>query len=201
MRNALFFIVLLITFKTSAQNNSKITFQKNRYELAVSYYKKADFINAIDLFYMACKLIPDNEIGIESSKKVDVLRTILRDNIMVQALGTWKSVGDKPGWAIYKKEKVFDEFIEVTNMQILFYKKDKITQEQKLTNTEDLVYYNGEDSDPSFSNIILSNGTIWHCAINNNSSELHVINIAKKDENGIDKIQNNNAEEFYVKVK
>lgn len=199
MKKALFFIVLLISFKTYAQNNSKITFQKNRYELAVSYYKKADFKKAIELFYIASKMIPENEIGIESSKKVDALRTILRNDIMAQALGTWKAIGNKPGWAVNNSGKISDEFIEVTNTQILFFKKDKKTQEKKVTKTEDLVYYNGEDLDSSFSNIILSNGTIWHCSINDNSSELHAVNIAKKDEKGIGKIQNNNDEQFYVK--
>jgi hypothetical protein len=37
--------------------------------------------------------------------------------------------------------------------------------------------------------------------LNENSDILHVINIAKKTENGVEKISNDNLERFYSKVK
>lgn len=197
-------VILLITIQTFAQNNSKITFQKNKYELAVSYFKKADFKKAIDLYYTASRIIPESDIGIESIKKVDSLRIILRKKLLDQAVGTWKTVGNKPTWAINQttvnEGKDFDELVEISKTQILYFEKNKKTQEKKLVKTEDLVYYNGNDSDSSFSNIILSDGTIWHCSISESSNELHVINIAKKDENGTEEIKTDNEERFYVKV-
>ncbi|WP_316633546.1 hypothetical protein [uncultured Flavobacterium sp.] len=205
MKKTLFLIVLLMTIKTFAQNNSKITFQKNRYELAVSYYNKADFKKAIDLFYIASKIEPENEIGIDSRKKVDTLKTLLRENIMTQALGIWKMTGNKPVWASNQASdnanKISDEFIEITRTQILFFEKNKKTQEKKVIKSEDLVCYNGKESDSLFSNIILSDGSIWNCIINEGSTELHVIKIATKDEKGITEIKSNNLEWFYVKVK
>lgn len=205
MKKKLFFIVLLVSFKNFAQNNSKIAFQKSRYELAVSYYKKADFKKAIDLFYVASKIKPENEIGQESLKKVDTLKNILRENIMNQALGTWKMIGDKPIWAVSQTnsdaEKDFEELVEINQNEILFFEKNKKNQEKKLTKTEKLVYYNKEKSDAGFSDIILSDGTIWHCMVNESSDELRVINIATQGENGVEKIENNNIERFYSKVK
>lgn len=205
MKKKLFFIVLLVSFKNFAQDNSKIAFQKSRYELAVSYYKKADFKKAIDLFYVASKIKPENEIGQESLKKVDTLKDILRENIMNQALGTWKMIGDKPIWAVSQTnsdaEKDFEELVEINQNEILFFEKNKKNQEKKLTKTEKLVYYNKEKSDAGFSDIILSDGTIWHCMINESSDELRVINIATQGENGVEKIENNNIERFYSKVK
>lgn len=205
MKRKLFFIVLLISFKTLAQNNSKIAFQKSRYELAMASYKKAEFKKAIDLFYVASKIKPDSEIGQESIKKVDTLKTILRKNIMIQALGTWKMIGDKPIWAANQTTtytgKDFDELVEIKQDEILFFEKNKKTQAKKLVKTEKLVYYNKEESDAAFSDIILSDGTIWNCMINDGSNELHVINVGKTGENGIEKINNNNIERFYVKVK
>lgn len=205
MKKKLFFIVLLVSFKNFAQDNSKIAFQKSRYELAVSYYKKADFKKAIDLFYVASKIKPENEIGQESLKKVDTLKDILRENIMNQALGTWKMIGDKPIWAVGQTnsdtEKDFEELVEINQNEILFFEKNKKTQEKKLTKTEKLVYYNKEKSDAGFSDIILSDGTIWHCIINESSDELRAINIATQGENGVEKIENNNIERFYSKVK
>ncbi|CAA9202320.1 hypothetical protein FLA105534_04017 [Flavobacterium bizetiae] len=124
---------------------------------------------------------------------------------MNQALGTWKMIGDKPIWAVSQTnsdaEKDFEELVEINQNEILFFEKNKKTQEKKLTKTEKLVYYNKEKSDAGFSDIILSDGTIWHCMINESSDELRVINIATQGENGVEKIENNNIERFYSKVK
>lgn len=205
MKKKLFFIVLLISFKNFAQNNSKIAFQKSRYELALAYYKKADFKTAIDLFYVASKIKPENEIGQESLKKVDTLKDILRENIMNQALGTWRMIGDKPIWAVNQTssyaEKDFDELVEINQNEILFFEKNKKTQEKKQIKLEKLVYYNKEKSDAGFSDIILSDGTIWHFIVNESVDELRVINIAKQGENGVEKIETNNIELFFIKVK
>ncbi|WP_337966873.1 hypothetical protein [uncultured Flavobacterium sp.] len=206
MKKLYFLIIILsLTIQTFAQNNSKITFQKNKYELAVSYFKKADFKNAIDLYYTASRIIPENEIGIASLKKVDSLRIILREKLLDQALGTWKTVGNKPGWATDQTSKnagkTSDDLVEVNKTKILYFEKNKKTQEKKLIKTEDIVYYNGQDSDDaSYSNVILSDGNIWHCSINDSSNEMHVINIAKKDENGTEEIKSDNEERFYIKV-
>jgi len=204
MKKQLLFIVLIISFKTLAQNDSKIAFQKNRYELAVSYYKKADFKKAIDLFHVASKIKPENEIGRESIKKVDTLKDILREDIMKRALGTWKMIGDKPIWASNQTstyaEKDFDELVEINQNEILFFEKNKKTQEKKLIKSEQLVYYNSEETESLFSDIILSDGSVWHCMVNDNSNELRVINVGKKDENGYEKITNDNMERFYVKI-
>ncbi|MCC9016566.1 MULTISPECIES: hypothetical protein [Flavobacterium] len=202
MKKKLFFIVLLISFKSFAQNNPKIAFQKSRYELALDYYEKADYKKAIDLFYIAFKIKPDNEIGQESIKKVDTLRTVLREHLLKQAIGTWKMVGDKPVWAANQNnaasQKDFEELIEIKDNEISSYEKNKKTQEKKLIKSEKLVYYNKEKSDALFSDIILSDGTVWNCTINGN--ELHVINVAKKGDGGIEKITDNNTERFYIKV-
>jgi len=64
-----------------------------------------------------------------------------------------------------------------------------------------LVYYNQHKSDALFSDVILSDGTIWNCSINEKSDELRVINVGKTGDNGIEKIENNNIERFYIKVK
>lgn len=205
MKRKLFFIVLLIAFKSIAQNNSKIAFQKGRYDLALSYYKKADFKKAIDLFSVASKIKPDNEIGQESIKKVDSIKMILRESIMSKALGTWKMIGDKPIWAVSQTKsevgKDFDEIVEITPNEISFYEKNKKNQVKKLIKTEKVVYYNKEASDSLYSDIILSDGTIWNCTINDASDQLHAINVGKTGEEGVEKIDSNNLERFYVKVK
>lgn len=203
MKKLLILIVLLNVSKSIAQNNSKTAFQKNRYELALSYYKKADYKKALDLFHFASKIKPETEIGQESIKKIDTLKNVLRKDILSQAIGTWKFIGDKPVWAVSQtqNEKEFDELVEINQNEILFYEENRKTGEKKNTKSENLIYYNKEQSDALFSDIILSDGTIWNCNINEKSDELHVVNVGKKDENGVEKIESNNTERFYVKVK
>lgn len=205
MKKPLLLIVLLIVSRNFAQNNTNIAFQKSRYELAVSYYDKADYKKAIDLFYFASKIKPENALSIEAAKKVDTLQHILREEIMTQALGTWKMIGDKPIWAVNQANdsagKEVEELVEIKPNEILFYEKNNKTKETKLIKSEKLVYYDGTETNSLYSDIILSDGTVWHCLINDSSNELRVINIGKKDENGFEKITNDNIEHFYSKVK
>lgn len=197
-------IILLFAIKSFAQADAKTKFQKNKYELAVSYYKKSDFINALDLFSVASKIKPENELGQESIKKVDTLKCLLRKNMMQKALGTWKLTGDKPMWAVKttkdSQNMLVDAFVEISENKILFYEQDKKTLVKKTIKTENLVYYNKDKSDSLFSAIILSDGTIWNCTVDDKSHVLHVINIAKQTENGIEKIENENLERYYLKM-
>ena len=197
-------IILLFVIKSFAQNDAKAKFQKNKYELAVSCYKKLDFINALDLFSVASKIKPENELGQESIKKVDTLKCLLRKNMMQKALGTWKLTGDKPMWAVKttkdSQNVLVDEFVEISENKILFYEQDKKTLAKKTIKTENLVYYNKDKSDSLFSAIILSDGTIWNCTVDDKSHVLHVINIARQTENGIEKIENENLERYYLKM-
>ncbi|KAF2517214.1 outer membrane protein assembly factor BamD [Flavobacterium foetidum] len=202
MRNKLLLIVLLFTSQIFAQNDPKTAFQKGKYEAAISYYKKADYVKAIDLFSLAAKIKPENQIAQEAVKKVDTLREILRKNILDQAIGSWKKSGDHPVWASTNVDNTsgVDEIIEISKDEILFYEVDKKTKAKTLIKKENLIY-NDENSLVSlFSEIILSDGTIWNCQINEKSNVLHVINIAVKTENGIQKINTDNLERYYVRI-
>lgn len=204
MKKPLIFLVLLFSCGIFAQNDSKVAFQKTRYELAISYYEKADFVKALDLFSMASKIKPENEIGKEATKKIDTLKTILRKNIMQKSIGVWRLAGDKPVWASTAEDltnKENDEIIEISEHKIIFYKINKKTKVKTLSTTEDLVYYNKDASDALFSEIILSDGTIWNCTLSESLDVLHVVNVAKKKKNDVEKVTINNLERFYIKVK
>ncbi|WP_456313182.1 hypothetical protein [Pseudomonas shirazensis] len=201
MKNYIILVFLLLSIRMMAQNDAKAKFQKNKYEMAISCYKKADFKNALDLFSVASKVKPENELGKESIKKVDTLKNILRKDMMEKAFGTWKMKGDKPIWSVdaesTSKTVLIDKIIEINQNQISFYEQDKKTLVKKLIKTEKLVFYNKDQSDSLFSAIILSDGTIWNCTVDEDSSVLHVINIAKQTENGIEKINTDNLERYY----
>lgn len=194
---------LLLSFKSFAQNDSKTAFQKSRYELAVSYYKKADFRKALDLFSIASKLKPENELGKESTKQVDALKTILRNDVLSRVVGKWKLTGDKPTWAqtTITSQNDIEEIIEINQDKILFFETDKKTLIKKMVKSEDLKYYNKDVTDGVFSDIILSDGTIWSCLLDEEANVLHVINIAKQTEKGIENITSNNEEAYFVRIK
>lgn len=204
MKKPLIFLFLLFASKIIAQSDPKVAFQKTRYELGISYYKKADFVKALDLFSIASKIKPENELGKEAVKKVDTLKNMLRRDIMQKVIGTWKMNGDKPLWSVdaasNTSAKTVEELVEINQNQILFYETDTKTKVKKLIKSEDLKYYNKEQCDALFSAIILSDGTIWNCSLDEGGDVLHVINIAKQTENGIEKITSNNLERFYSKV-
>lgn len=204
MKKTLPLIIFFITLPFFGQGDQKTAFQKNKYELAVSYYKKADFVTAINLFSLAAKIKPENEIGQESIKKIDTLREVLRKDILEQAKGTWKKSGNQPVWASNAAnaddQTNFDEFIEINENEILFFQIDRKTKEKKILKTENLVYNDNINTVSLFSEIILSDGTIWNCSINEKADVLHVINVAINTENGIEKVKVDNEENYYVKI-
>ncbi len=69
MKNYLILVFMFFSVKNIAQTDFKIKFQKNEYDLAMSHYKKADFVKALDLFSIASKIKPENEIGKDAGKK------------------------------------------------------------------------------------------------------------------------------------
>ncbi|KAF2328791.1 hypothetical protein [Flavobacterium ginsenosidimutans] len=202
MKNTFALIVLLAAAQLYGQNDQKTVFQKNKYELAISYYKKSDFVKAIDLFSLVAKIKPENEIGKEAAKKVDTLRDVLRKEILDQAVGTWKKSGNQPVWsnAAVSNQSAVEEIIEIKEDTISFYEVDKKTQTRKLIKKENLIYNDANSTVSLFSEIVLSDGTIWNCSINEKANVLHVINVAVKTKEGIEKIKSDNEESYYVKI-
>jgi hypothetical protein len=149
MKNYAVLIVFLLAMQISAQSDVKKKFQKNRYDLAVAYYKKLDYTKAIDLFFVTYKIDPQSPIGLESNHIVDTLKTILRKELVEKVVGTWKKTGDQPSWATTEKSKVAnakkEELIVVTADKIVFYEYDLKTKARKLIKSEDLVFYDKED--------------------------------------------------------
>lgn len=204
MKKTFILIVFLMTSQFYGQNDQKTVFQKNKYELAVSYYNKAEFVKAIELFSLAAKIKPENEIAQEANKKVDTLREVLRKEILGQAVGTWKKSGSQPVWSttstVAGNQTNVDEFIEIKENEILFYEVDRKTKLKKVLKTENLVYNDKKCAVSLFSEIILSDGTIWNCSINQKSNVLHVINVAVQTEQGVEKIVSDNLESYYIKI-
>ncbi|SHH42007.1 hypothetical protein [Flavobacterium defluvii] len=205
MKNFLILIIFFCSVTTKSQNADKEKFQKNKYELAVSYLKKSNYIKALEQFSIASKIKPETEIAINSLQEIDTLKDILRKEILEKISGTWIMTGNKPIWTVDShkefKEKNNDELIEVNQDKILFYKQDRKSKIKTLIKTEDLVYFNNDRADDLYSAIILSDGKIWDYYLDENNTVLRAINIAKKGRKGVEKIETNNKEVYYTKAK
>ncbi|WP_343695050.1 hypothetical protein [Flavobacterium sp.] len=204
MKNYLILIILLFSIKSISQNDAKEKFQKNKYDLAISYFNKSDFAKALDEFSVVSKIKPENEIGQEALKKVDTLKEILRNEILEKVNGTWLFTGDKPSWTVDAKEnfknKSVDKLVQVDHNKLLFYEQDRKSKVKTLIKTENIVYFNNDRTDALYSAIILSDGKIWNCYLNEDSKEIRAVNIAKKGENGVEKIAENNKEVYFTKI-
>ncbi|CAC9974859.1 hypothetical protein [Flavobacterium panici] len=205
MKNYLILIILLFSVKGIAQNASKETFQKNKYELALSYLKKSEYVKALDLFSLASKIKPESEIGQESLKEIDTLKEILRKDVLEKISGTWLVTGDKPIWTIkanedFKNQKV-DKLVEVAQDKILFYEQDRKSKVKTLVKTEDLLYFNDDRSDSLYSAFILSDGRVWDCLLNDDNKVMRAINIGKYGKKGVKKITENNSEVYFIREK
>lgn len=205
MKNYLILIILLFSVKGIAQNASKETFQKNKYELALSYLKKSEYVKALDLFSLASKIKPESEIGQESLKEIDTLKEILRKDVLEKISGTWLVTGDKPIWTLkanedFKNQKV-DKLVEVAQDKILFYEQDRKSKVKTLVKTEDLLYFNDDRSDSLYSAFILSDGRVWDCLLNDDNKVMRAINIGKYGKKGVKKITENNSEVYFIREK
>ncbi|WP_406844219.1 hypothetical protein [Flavobacterium soyae] len=205
MKNYLILIILLFSVKSIAQNASKETFQKNKYELALSYLKKSEYVKALDLFSLASKIKPENKIGQESLREIDTLKEILRKDVLEKISGTWLVTGDKPIWTVktsenFNNQKV-DKLVEVAQDKILFYEQDRASKVKKLIKTEDLLYFNTDRADSLYSAFILSDGRVWDCIFDEDIRIMRAINIAKHGKKGIQKITENNPEVYFVRMK
>ncbi|HEY1195271.1 MAG TPA: hypothetical protein VGE71_13945, partial [Flavobacterium sp.] len=128
----------------------------------------------------------------------------LRKEILDLAVGVWKKSGSQPVWsstAVNNENPTnADEFIEISENEILFFEVDKKTKEKKILKKESLVYNDQKSAVSLFSEIVLSDGTIWNCSLNEKADVLHVINVAVQTEQGVEKINTDNLETYYVKI-
>ena len=101
MKNYIFIIIfLIVSIELTAQGNSKYEFQKDRFDLGESFLQKEQNEKAIQLFFFAHHIIPDNERGQISYKKYDSLKSIVRENLLKNISGNWKKISTDSNWVM-----------------------------------------------------------------------------------------------------
>jgi hypothetical protein len=202
MRNIVTIIFLLISFHSWAQNDEIIAYQKDRFELAISFFEKSEFETAADLFSYVHKLNPNNELGQFALKKVDSLKPVIRKNFIESITGKWKLSKIDSNWLLNDIDKNdVDKFILIDNNQILFYEQNKNSKEMKLIKTENIKFIDQLGMNRSFTEFADSKKQIWSYTLDESSDILRVINNGEETKEGRTESVCGNIKYYYERIK
>lgn len=128
-----FFVILFFfSFKLVSQINLKNTNTQLKYfNEANTELNKEHISVALILFDFAYELIPENEIGKNSIKKIDSLKPILREKLKRDWKGTWELKE-----IINNKKK----YLKITDSEIKFYEEDVNSYIPVLVRTEKIIF-------------------------------------------------------------
>lgn len=178
----------------SGQNMSKEEFQKNRFDLGISFLMKGENEKAVKLFHFAHHVIPNNELGNIAFQKYDSLKPIIREKLKNDLIGNWKKIHKGPNWGIPENDLV-GEMITINSEEILFYELYKKAKEWCLVRTEPIVFCKKVeiekqyiDYDASFTEFSYKNKEVWQYYTDKNSGLLKTYLIGYESKDGVSEI-------------
>lgn len=185
-------LLFIICFQMTGQNMSKEEFQKNRFDLGISFLMKDENEKAAQLFHFAHHIIPNNELGHIAFKKYDSLKPIIREKLKKSIIGNWKKIHKEPNWIIPENDLV-GEMITITPEEILFYELYKNAKEWCLTKTEPIIFCKKAEEgselyDVSFTEFIFKNKEVWQYYIDEKSGLLKTFLFGYESENSLSQI-------------
>ena len=72
----------------------KYGFSKINIIQGLSYFQKKQYNKAIEPLLLAYKINSESEIGKKSKNKIDLLKPIVRENLINKIIGTWNLNGN-----------------------------------------------------------------------------------------------------------
>lgn len=187
------FILPFFCFQIFGQNISKEDFQKNRFDLGITFLLKGENEKAVELFHHAHHIIPNNELGNIAYKKYDSLKPIIREKLRKDIIGNWKKIYKGPNWGIPDENDIIGEMITITSEEILFYELYKKTKEWCLIKTEPIIFCKkaeeGTDMyDVTLTEFTFKNKEVWQFYIDKKSGLLKTFLFGYESENGLSQI-------------
>jgi hypothetical protein len=186
-----------------SQNDQKIWLQQNKYNLGLSYFKKKQYTNAIEPLLFAYKINPESEIGKKSKSKIDILKPIVRENLINKIIGTWNLSGNElisicrdP-----KSNKLNDTLMVITNQEIAYYVKNIKTKEMRLLKTDKIEFYDGFDTINSVTEMVNSENELWTFIVDESLKGLRLIHTGNATSSGRELIDIDNKEAYYTRIK
>lgn len=196
-------VLLLFTLNSWSQDDKKLWLQGNKYSLGLSYFQKKQFNKAIEPLLFAYKINSESEIGKKSKNIIDSLKPIVRNNFINKIIGTWSSNGNKPTWVRkdLKKTNVYDSLMVISNQEIAYYVKNIKTKETKLIKTEKIEFYDGFENDYSVTEMVNPGNELWMYIVDESSNSLHLIQTGTITSSGRKRIDIDNKEAYYSRIK
>ncbi|MCV9933448.1 hypothetical protein OIU80_14255 [Flavobacterium sp. LS1R47] len=202
MKNFTLFFILSFSIQSWSQSDQKMWLQKNKYDLAISYFDKNEFGAAADLFLFAYKIKPDSELGKISKNKFDSLKPVVRKKLIDKLVGTWKMNGNIPSWSQrnLKSDKAENELMIIDPDKISYYLQNNSTKEMKLIKTEEIIFYDSFEKNNHVKEILTSDMRLWSYYIDEYSKNLRAINTGRVTATGKTKIDLDNEEMYYERI-
>lgn len=203
MKKITIIFLLLLAVKSWSQGDKKIWLQNNKYILGHSYFQKKQFNRALEPLLFAYKINPESEIGKMSKNNIDSLKPIIRENFVNKITGMWNLMGDNPLWVRkdLKSSKPNDTFMVITNQEIAYYARNIKTKEIQLIKTDKIIFYDGFENNDSVIEMINSDNELWTFIIDESSKSLRIIQSGVLTTTGREKIDIDNKEAFYSRMK
>ncbi|MEA9415747.1 hypothetical protein [Flavobacterium sp. PL02] len=207
MKNYIFIIIfLIVSIELTAQGNSKYEFQKDRFDLGESFLQKGQNEKAIQLFFFAYHIIPDNELGQIAYKKYDSLKSIVRENLLKNISGNWKKISTDSNWVMPDENGLIGEMLTINSNEILFFELYKKSKEWCFIKTEPVIFCKKAeiatyiDYDSNFTEFVYKNKEVWRYSIDENSGILNAYFIGFETENGVSEMICGNSHFQYFKL-
>ena len=196
-------VLLLFTLNSWSQDDKKLWLQGNKYSLGLSYFQKKQFNKAIEPLLFAYKINSESEIGKKSKNIIDSLKPIVRTNFINKIIGTWSLNGNEPTWVRkdLKAPKDYDSLMVISNQEIAYYVKNIKTKETKLIKTDKIEFYEGFENDYSVTEIINPDNELWMYIVDESSNSLHLIQTGTITSSGRKRIDIDNKEAYYSRIK
>lgn len=197
----------IFCFQVRGQNTSKEDFQKNRFDLGMSFLFKGENEKAIGPFNHAYHIIPNNELGQIAFKKFDSLRPIIREELRNIIIGNWKKIHKEANWVMVEENGLVGEMITINENNILFFELYKNAKEWCLLKTEPIVFCKKADNERpeidyhvSFTEFTFINKEVWQFRIDENSGLLNTNLVGTELDNGVAEIICGSLSHQYFKL-
>lgn len=196
-------VLLLFTLNSWSQDDKKLWLQGNKYSLGLSYFQKKQFNKAIEPLLFAYKINSESEIGKKSKNIIDSLKPIVRTNFINKIIGTWSLNGNEPTWVRkdLKAPKDYDSLMVISNQEIAYYVKNIKTKETKLIKTDKIEFYEGFENDYSVTEMVNPDNELWMYIVDESSNSLHLIQTGTITSSGRKRIDIDNKEAYYSRIK
>lgn len=198
-----FYILYIIPVLCFSQNE-KTSLKQTKYFTSAEIALKNNTIDkALSSFGKIKKWDSTSFEGKIATRRIDSLKSILRNNLIDGIEGIWKWEASGTNWGIDKNTSInnVDQYIEISGNSLLIYDLDKKTLEKKLVQKELLIFSNLTEIYPYYFDFEYSNGEFWRYTIKDNGQTLHLKHTGNLTENSRNVIDCGNKEITYSKVK